>query len=248
MRAAAAVAIFLAAVGSAREARAQAPQWPERMWFGISGGVQPAVEDLDDAFEVPLNAEAERVTVTYPGKVGGLVAASGGYRVWRQFTIGLGVTRSSGRSPAAIAAQLPHPFFDNQFREVEGTASAQRSETAAHLLFGWMVPLTNRIRLIVTAGPSTINVEQTVVTGVQFSESYPYDTAEFTGATTKRESGRAAGFNAGGDVMWMFSRRIGAGGLVQFTRARVRIDPGGGRTIAVDAGGVQVGAGLRLMF
>jgi len=248
MRALVMAAIFVAAIGSAGEARAQTRGWPERIWFGVSGGVQPAIDGLDDAFDLPLHAEVERVTVTYPGKAGGLIAASGGYRVWKRFTIGLGVTRSSGRSDATVKAQLPHPFFDKQFRDVEGTASTQRGETAAHLLLGWMMPVTDRLRLIVAAGPSTINVEQTVVTGVQFSETYPYDTAEFTGATTKRASRRAAGFNAGADVMWMFSRRMGAGGLVQFTRARARIDPGGGRTIGVDAGGLQLAAGVRMIF
>jgi len=240
--------ICLGAIASAGEARAQTRTWPERTWISISGGAQPAVEPLADAFEVPLYAEVERVTVGYPGKAGSLIAASGGYRVWKQLTLGLGFTRASGRSPASVSAQLPHPFFDNRFREVEGTTSTQRGENAVHLLIGWLVPVSNRIRVIVTTGPSTIGVEQTAVTAVQFSESYPYDAAEFTGATTKRASSRAAGFNAGADLTWMFSRRIGAGGLVQFTRARARIDAGGGRTIGVDAGGVQIGAGVRIIF
>ena len=46
----------------------------------------------------------------------------------------------------------------------------------------------------------------------------------------------------------MFSRRIGAGGLMQVTRARVKAPADGGRTVAVDAGGVQLGAGLRFLF
>jgi hypothetical protein len=248
MRRFVAAAIFLIAIGSAADARAQARDWPERIWFGVSGGVQPAVNSFDDAFELPLNAETERVTVAYPVKGGALIAASGGYRVWKRLTIGLGVTRSSRRSAATVKARLPHPFFDNQFRDVEGTASTLRGETGAHLLLGWLMPVTDRIRLIVTGGPSVMNVEQTLVTGVQFSETYPYDTAAFTGATTKRSSRRANGFNAGADVMWMFSRRLGAGGLVQVTRARVRLDPGEGRTIAVDAGGVQAAVGIRVIY
>jgi hypothetical protein len=45
----------------------------------------------------------------------------------------------------------------------------------------------------------------------------------------------------------MFSRNVGAGGLVQITRATAKL-PAGDRTISVDAGGAQVGAGLRFVF
>jgi len=241
-------AAFLIALGSAAEARAQSRDWRERIWFGVSGGFQPAANDFDDAFDLPLYAETERVTVEYPVEGGALFAASGGYRVWKRFTVGLGVTRYSRRSDATVRAQLPHPFFDNQFREVEGTTSALRGETAAHLLLGWMMPITDRLRVIVTAGPSYVSVEQTLVTGVQFSETYPYDTAAFTDATTRRSTRSATGFNAGADVMWMFSPRLGAGGLVQVTRAHARVEAGEGRTIAVDAGGAQVALGIRVMF
>lgn len=241
-------AVFLIAIGSAADARAQSRDWRERIWLGVSGGFQPAANGFDDAFEVPLYAETERVTVGYPVEGGALVAASGGYRVWKRFTVGLGVSRYSRRSDATVTARLPHPFFDNQFREIEATTSTLRGETGTHLLLGWMMPVTDRIRVIVTAGPSFMSVEQTVVTGVQFAETYPYDTAAFTAATTRRATRSATGFNAGADVMWMFSRHIGAGGLVQVTRARARLSPAEGRTIAVDAGGAQAALGIRLIF
>ena len=233
---------------AAAPAAAQDRAWPERVWVSVGGGLQSGGSGFDDTFELPLYAETERVTVDYPVKGGGLFAAQGGYRVWQRVTIGAAVTRYSRRADAQVHARLPHPFFDNQFREVEGTTSALRAETAAHVLIGWMQPLSDRIRLILTAGPSFINVEQTVVTGVEFSEIYPYDTAEFTGATTRRATRRATGFNAGADGTWMFTRRVGAGGLVQFTRARARLDVGNNRTVSVDAGGVQAAAGLRLFF
>jgi hypothetical protein len=240
--------VFLIVLGAARPARAQTRAWPERFWFGVSGGIQPAVNSFDDAFERELYQETERVTLGYPVTSGALIAASGGARVWKKLMLGFGATRYNRRASATVKARLPHPFFDNQFREIEGTTNTTRSETAAHLLIGWMLPLSDTLRLIVTAGPSVLSVGQTLVTDVQFSETFPYDTAEFTAATTTTATRTATGFNAGADVFWMFSRRIGAGGLVQVTRARARLNAGSGRTITVDAGGAQAALGIRALF
>jgi hypothetical protein len=244
MLAAAAIALVL---GTPRPAAAQAPAWPERIWFSVSGGVQPAVNSFDDRFDVPLYTETERVTIDYPVTGGALIAASAGYRVWKQLAVGIGVTRYNRGADASVTATVPHPFFDNQFRHVEGNVPATRNEVGAHLLVGWMLPLSGRVRLLLTAGPSALSVTQTLVTAIEVTEVYPYDTASFKSATTTDRSVTAAGFNAGADLFWMFSRNVGAGGLVQITRATAKL-PAGDRTISVDAGGAQVGAGLRFVF
>jgi hypothetical protein len=239
--------LSLAALGTARPGAAQTP-WPERFWLSVNGGVQPTPNNFSDSFDLPLYVENEHVNVDYPVKGGALIAASGGYRVWKQLAVGIGVTRYNRRGSSAVSAELPHPFFDNQFRHVEGSVGTTRHEVGAHLLIGWMMPLTGKLRVLLTAGPSVLTVGHTLVTNVTFSETFPYDTATFTGATTRDASATAAGFNAGADVFWMFSHGVGAGGLVQITRARVREDAGNSRTISLDAGGVQVGAGLRFVF
>ena len=239
---------FIVVLASADSSEAQGRPWSERIWIGAGGGVQLAGTAFDDTFEVPLYAETETVDVDYPMKNGAVIDARAGYRLWKGFTVGAGVTHYSQRADARVEARLPHPFFDNQFRIIEGTTSALRGETTVHLLLGWMLPLSDRLRVMLTGGPSIVTIEQTLVTDVEYSETYPYDTAEFTGASTRRASRSATGFNAGADVTWMFSRQVGAGGLVQFSRARANVSPGEGRSIAVDAGGVQFAGGLRLFF
>ena len=233
---------------AAAPARAQDRQWAERVWVTVNGGAQSGGSGFADIFETPLYAERERVTVDYPVRPGPVFAASGGYRLWKRITVGAGITRYSRRGNAQVQADLPHPFFDNQFRHVEGPASALRSETSAHVLIGWMQPISSRVRLMLTAGPAFVNVEQTLVTGVNFSEAYPYDTAHYTGAATQRSARSAAGFNAGADLTWMLTPRFGAGAQVQVTRARARLGAGSQRSIAADAGGVQAGAGVRMFF
>ena len=248
MRRAISAAAFLTIMACAAAAAAQDREWSERIWISAGGGVQPAGKSFGDTFQLPLYTENETVTVDYPVKGGALIAVRGGYRLWKRFTVGAGVTRYSQRADARVQAQLPHPFFDNRFRWIEGTTSALRGETSTHVLIGWMQPLSDRLRVMLTAGPSFVNVEQTLVTDVQYAEVYPYDSADYSGATTRRATRGATGFNAGADVTWMFARRFGAGALIQFSRARVQLNAGENRRISVDAGGAQAAAGIRLFF
>jgi hypothetical protein len=92
-----------------------------------------------------------------------------------------------------------------------------------------------------------MTMKQQFVTGVNFSETYPYDTALFTSADVSESSRTAVGVYVGADVTWMFSQHLGAGGVVQFTRATVK-QKVGDRTVSVDAGGAQAGGGVRFVF
>src|SRR5260221_8511551 len=89
-------------LGSARPAVAQTRAWPERIWFSVSGGVQPTAGSFSDGFDVPLYQETEKVSIDYPGKGGALVAASGGHRVLRGRAIRVAGTRRRPPAPAAL--------------------------------------------------------------------------------------------------------------------------------------------------
>ena len=121
-----------------------------------------------------------------------------------------------------VDAQLPHPFFDNQFRAGAGDddGDPQRGRRARPDRLGDADH--GSIRLLVTAGPSVFNVRQSLVTGVEAPRPIRYDTAAFKGATNEGRDGQATGFNAASVVFWMFSPNIGRGGMVQITRARVK--------------------------
>ena len=111
-----------------------------------------------------------------------------------------------------------------------------------------LVAAPGRLRVTASAGPSYINVEQDLIAMVRYQDTYPFDVAAFTGADTRTARRGAAGFNAGVEGIWMFNRRFGAGALVRFTRATVKLDAPDSRTIEVDAGGTQAGVGLRVRF
>ncbi len=223
----------------------------ERFWIGVSGGVQGTSNGFGDSFTFASqfqDPENSRASVDYPVEAGPFIDGTFAVRLWKGFGVGVGVSRFSKRADATVTAEVPHPFQFNQLRSIEGSTSATRSEIAVHLQFAYLVPLTERFRVIAFAGPSRFNVEQTIVTGVQYSQSFPFDTATFSGASTRRATASAAGFNAGADVIWMFGRQFGVGGLIQYSAATAREDAGDNREISVDAGGIQAGGGLRIVF
>jgi len=246
---AATLAVALATPAAAQARRTPQPKGPTRFYVSLNGGVQPANADLSDHFEFPSNAETATVDVKYPKKAGVLIDGGGGVQLWRQLGAGVAVSYVSSDGTAAIEASIPHPFLFGQPRQISGEqGSVARTETSAHVQLLYFVPTRGKLHAIVSGGPSFVSLSQDVVTDVDFSEVYPYDTAAFTRATTKAVKGNAVGFNIGVDLRWMFSREFGVGGLVRFTRATVDLDVAEGRSFSVDTGGVQAGGGVRIFF
>jgi hypothetical protein len=221
----------------------------EHGFIMVNAGAQGAAPKLSDRLEFESNAESGSIDATYPGKTGVLFDGAVGILVRRPLGFAVAVSRSSRTAAAAVTASIPHPFFDDRDRIVDGSAGGiSRTETAVHLQAyvdlrprgGW------RVRLF--AGPSYFDVEQELVTDVQAREVFPYDTAEFGGATTTHTSGSGIGFHGGIDVARMFTRRAGIGALVRYARASIDLNGTGSRSVSTDGGGLQAAAGLRLSF
>jgi hypothetical protein len=240
-------AFMLLAAPSA--ALAQKASKPARFTIGVSAGVQQAAEDVSDRFSFPKNVETETVDVKYPMKPWALIDLAAGYRVWKNLGIGAAVSVTSGKGSAEVTATVPHPFFFNQPRTVTGTDNdIAHSETGVHLTLQYLIPATGRLHVTLEGGPSWVTVDREVVTDVTITESYPYDTAAFGGAVTKSAHGSALGFNGGFDITWMFVESVGLGGIVRYTRADIDLNAVDGRSLAIKAGGVQGGVGLRVLF
>ena len=158
-------------------------------------------ETFDDNFTYPVNAEDATVQARYKLETPWLVDGAVGVHVWKKKVgVVVGVTRTSGSTPASIVAQIPHPFFDNQEREVSGEATfLERAETAAHVDLYYLAT-SGKLRLLVMGGPTWFRIEQQLATSVSVQETYPYDTATFRDVTTERVKASAPGANIAADV------------------------------------------------
>ena len=226
---------------------AQTPR--PRGFVTLSAAAQAAADELSDRFDFQANAESGRIEARYPGRTAMMLDAGVGFRVWPRLGIAAAGSRSTASGRGTVSARIPHPFFDDRHRLVEGEAAGlSRTETAAHLQLFYEMPATGRWQVRIFAGPSYVSVEQDVVREVTANETFPYDTATFQRAVTGRATGSGPGFNTGADISWRFARRVGAGLLVRYVRASVDLNGPDSRTVSSDAGGLQAGAGIRFLF
>jgi hypothetical protein len=211
--------------------------------------VQSAPQAFSAHFEYEQNAETATVDGRYTSKADALIDGSLGVLLWKYLGAGIALTHYTHEGTVDIEASIPHPFFFTRPRAISGTEDGvTRSESAAHFQAIYRVDFSPRLWMMLSGGPSVISVEQGFVSDVQYDETFPYDTATFRSATIRQSKARGAGFNAGVDFSWMFQPHFGIGGFVRGTHGRVTLDTPDKQTIKVDAGGVQGGAGIRLVF
>ena len=240
----------LALAAAVSPAQAQAPE--ARGFLSVGGGIQTGAQDFSQrtAFSHALfGPEDGSYEADYPAADDTLFDASGGVRVWRYLAVGAGVSRALRESDAGIAARLPHPFWFDRPRAISGAAAGlARTETAVHVQAQVMIPVARSFTVTLFGGPTWFNVNQDLVTGVDFDQAYPYDSASFTGAVTAQQSASAVGAHVGADAAFYFSRAVGVGATVRFSRGAVEFEAPDGGVIESNAGGLQTSGGLRIRF
>ena len=238
----AAVVLFTAASADAQVVN-------PRFFISVNGGIQPSRGDLSDHFEFEQHVETARVDVAYPIEQATIFDGGVAVRLWKQLGAGVAFSGYSRDGSATVTAEIPHPFFFNRPRTIEGEVnSLTRTESAIHIQAVYIVPSSSRLRLLLSAGPSRIETEQAIVTAIQYDESFPFDTATFRGATTRSFKASKVGFNVGVDASYMFLRNIGVGALVRYASADIDTDGPDNRRIALKSGGLQAGGGIRFGF
>jgi hypothetical protein len=111
------------------------------------------------------------------------------------------------------------------------------------------------------AGPSRVHLAHTLVSNVQLRETLDLSPAlgyaiAITSLDTSRATVSAWGYHVGTDIGAFFTRHVGAGALIRYTRVALTlpnglqqvIDGGMGATSEETLGGLSAGGGLRVRF
>jgi len=224
-------------------ASAQQMQWTDRGFVSINGGGQVGSHDLASTQSFPLFDETALVTSSQSVGSGGLFDISGGYRVWENLAVSLGYTHTSSKSDMNVSASIPDPvFFDQPHLVTTSLSGAKHSENVVNIDAVWMLPVTDKIDVGFSLGPSIFSVKQDVAANLSESNSTP---------TLVSESKTTAGINIGLDVTYLLGKFPGLGnnwGVGAFTRYTWGSAKFGNSSDKLTVGGFQIGAGARFRF
>ena len=192
-----------------------------RLFIDINGGLQVTSTDFTDNIVITEFVEDGDLDATYGIDSGVILDIGGGVRLPGNLGVGVGFSRFDRRNDARVDARIPHPFFFDRDRSITGSATnLTRTETAVHVQLRWFAPLRSRVSVSLFGGPTFFQVAQDLVTAVGFAQTYPFDVASFTSASTAEQSESAVGYNVGADVGYFFSRHVGVGMLIRFSAVR----------------------------
>jgi len=233
------------------QALAQALPWEGAGFVNLNLGLQ-----LNPASLVTTDG-----TFTIYGKPGTLTTAQtidtgapyiefgGGVRVAGNFGVGFSYSRLSTSGSALVSAEVPSPLVNGQPRKATSTLTElEHIEKGFHMQAIWMLPVSDKLDVVLSGGPTFFQLSQGVVTTPKISEvGPPYTTVNMT-VSMLTVSDSQIGFNVGADLTYRFANNVGVGAMVRYAAATVGLTPEGGPALDVKVGGFQVGGGLRLRF
>ena len=212
--------------------------------LGIS--FQPNATSVSQAVTFEENSEPGTLTSTYTAKKGPIFDAGATVRVWRQLGVGLSMSYLHDVGAAQVSAMVPNPFVFDQPRQINGTPSVLHTEIGVHVQALYWVQLTPHLDVIVSGGPSVFRVDQDFVSDVTYTQTDPYDTATYQGASVIREQQTVTGGNVGGEVGWRVTRHLDLAGAVRYSRATADFPDTSSQPVVL--GGLRLGGGIRLRF
>ncbi len=216
--------------------------WSDKAFLNVNFGVQETSHTLDTASTFDLYGETGSLRTTQPVDGGALFDIGGGYRVWKNLAVGIGYSRVQSDGDVTLEANVPDPNFFDRARGVTGVAlNAEHAEHAIHLQGTWVMPVTNKMDVAFSFGPTIFMVSQDVATGISITEPTP----TISSTTVTREDKTGVGINLGADLNYFFRPRIGAGLLVRYTYGSVDLETA---EESLPVGGFQIGVGVRVRF
>ena len=216
------------------------------------GGQRAYAEAFTNFVNVPFRRETFSANADYQLPVGAWLEVGGG-ALFGSFGFGVTISGAAHKAPATVALSVPDVFaFNNAAEDTAITRELQRTEGAVHFrgIYAYSSPHA-LVKLF--AGPSFFRLEQELVNDVQFAEVFlPHDIAIVSAPVSKYDN-TGWGFNVGTDIGYFFNHRVGLGGTVEYSKAKVKMPVALAASFATmtfdyPVGGVQFGGGMRFRF
>jgi hypothetical protein len=242
--------ICLVTSAGVRDAQAQMTKWEDRGYVAVNYGVQAKSQEFTESIAQTIYGESATLVIPHSVSGGGLFDIAAGWRVWQNLAVGVGYSRFSDSETPTLTAQIPNPFFGGARRTATADpGNLSHNESAIHLQLYWNLPLTEEFEMALVAGPSFYKIEQDFIAGMTLREgAFPFTTVAITSVAQTSLSERATGFTLGVDGTYRLTPRYGVGAFARYSGASADMGVVDGGTVKVDAGGFQLGGGLRVRF
>lgn len=246
-----AVFVFMA-TACASQASAQALPWEGRGFLNVNFGIQVIAEDAaNTSANFSLYDETGTITSTQViDKQAPFLDFGGGFRVAGNFGVGFAYSRLNVTGTAEIVAKVPSPIYYDQPRTATASLNnLDHTENAYHFQALWMLPISDKVDVMISGGPSWFSLTQGIVAAPQITEvGPPYSAVNMTVSQSTLTASKM-GFNVGADLTFRFANNFGVGGMARYSSATVTLESTGSDTTSdVKVGGFQIGAGVRLRF
>jgi hypothetical protein len=253
------IAAAICALATATAAQAQTGF--ERIWLDANvGSATPAEESFEMLVSVAHTGEPAEFGAHQHLPRSLTFDFGGGVMITPVVGIGISMGGSAHEAQADLTARVPHPYFVNAFADAGGQTDIpmQRIERNLSVQAMLVAMQTRRFRLRAFGGPTWFRIRQDSVTDLTYNQFYfihsRTNVAELTDYEFERIDGSGWGFHAGADASLFFTRVLGVGGFARYSLGSIDLENtvargfGQREMVAVTAGGVQVGGGLRLKF
>ena len=220
-----------------------------KLLVGVNVGIQAGDNDLSRNSTFDLYDEQASVDINQTINNGGFFEIGAAYKLSPKYGIGLtwGFLTNSGEG--TISGSLPHPQFFDQPRSFSTSASdLKHSEHSIHFQAVYFMPFTDKVDFTFSGGPSLFAVKQGLLRSVVFSETPPFTSVTIDSVDSVEIKDSGWGFNLGADMIYAVTPSIGVGALLRYTRGTIEFNLSETQTAEVNAGGFQIGGGVRLKF
>ncbi|HET7294477.1 MAG TPA: hypothetical protein VFM88_18780 [Vicinamibacteria bacterium] len=220
---------------------------PYKVKLLLGGGYEVGTQSFSQTVSLEQFAETATIATAYEAEAAPGIDVGVQFNAFKHVGVAVAGTLYDRDLGGRFEASFPHPFFFDRNREATDSVSGKMKETAVHasvVAFGH----SGSLDFSGWAGVSFFKVEADLLTNVNYSHEYPYDSVTVTSKPVTTASDRPIGFNVGASLDWRFSKSVGFGVQGRFSQAQAKLSAPNAADTEVDAGGFQVGGGLRIYF
>jgi hypothetical protein len=251
---AALITIGASSAAAQTQGPAGVPPAPGRFTVFVNGGFQISGQDINRTTTFDLYEEQARLDIVQDDiGGGGFFEVGGSWRFLDRIGAGLSYSFLGSSGDSTVEGSLPHPLVFDQFRTLSASADGlDHKERVVHLFATWHMPVTEKIDVTFSAGPSFFNISQELIRSVSFSETPPFSSVTVDAVEIASLKQNGVGFNLGADAIYGVTQfmgyDLGVGATARYTRGSADFDVTDGQSVSVKAGGFQMGFGVRVRF